>query len=115
MKPFDLKLAAAGHPIQTRSGKIARFVAHMPDVAYANNRVVVVVDRDVYHVSEVGTCHSGRESHCDLFMVPVKHKRWINLYDESSCHYLTREEADMKAREDRLACIEVTFTEGEGL
>jgi len=62
-----------------------------------------------------GYSNETLKSDADLFMDPVTHTRFLNLYDESAYTYMTREEADMKARDGRLACIKVTFTEGEGL
>jgi hypothetical protein len=54
--------------------------------------------------------------------VPEKHKGWINIYP-SECAYVgvllamynTREGADAGAMPQRIACIQVEYTEGEGL
>jgi hypothetical protein len=57
----------------------------------------------------------------DLFDVTVKHTRWVNVYPDSYVSYLTegayptKEDANRYAGKSRVACIEVTFEEGEGL
>jgi hypothetical protein len=58
----------------------------------------------------------------DLFDVPVKHTRWVNVYSNTSgVHhtngglYLDKVEADGYAGKTCVACIEITFEEGEGL
>lgn len=48
---------------------------------------------------------------------PERKTVWMNLYKESipAYQYDTKEEADAKARADRVACKELTYTPGEGL
>jgi hypothetical protein len=64
----------------------------------------------------------GLNKHYDLFDVPVKHTRWVNVYSNTSgVHhtngglYLDKVEADGYAGKTCVACIEITFEEGEGL
>jgi hypothetical protein len=65
------------------------------------------------------TGSSNWNGECDLFDVPVKHTRWGNVYpcgDEYTI--ITRgslQDANKYAGISRVACIEVTFEEGEGL
>jgi hypothetical protein len=56
----------------------------------------------------------------DLFDIPVKHTRWVNVYPSGvfysiTTSFPTKEAADSYAAKHRVACIEVTFEEGEGL
>ena len=54
----------------------------------------------------------------DLINVPEKHTVWINFYRGAaslSIHHADKASADEAVTEGRIACIEVTFTEGEGL
>jgi len=60
----------------------------------------------------------------ELDLVEVKEKRsgWINIYSmpqqgdfRGAGMYNTRELADDRASENRIACIRVTYTDGEGL
>ena len=51
-----------------------------------------------------------------LVNVRQKHTVWVNLY-RYACSPVknSKAEADMYAGESRIACVEVTYTEGEGL
>jgi hypothetical protein len=40
--------------------------------------------------------------------------RWLNVYG-SHFGYETKDDADVNAQDDRIACVRVEFTEGEGL
>lgn len=47
---------------------------------------------------------------------PKTGKLWLNVYSDSDLYlYETRESADRHAGSDRLACVEVNWTEGQGL
>ena len=72
------------------------------------------------------TWASGPPQADDLVLVPVRRSVWLNVYPyprEGIFTFLvagcsicpTREQADSAARPDRIACIHVEFTEGEGL
>jgi hypothetical protein len=58
---------------------------------------------------------SAKEEEADLFDVPVKHTRWVNIYYPAAEGYSSKKEANMSASSSRVACIQVTFEEGEGL
>jgi hypothetical protein len=68
-----------------------------------------------------GFASSYGDSKQDLFDVPVKHTRWTNVYPEDDGRYTikgshpSKRLADKVAGTKRIACIEVTFEEGEGL
>ena len=51
-----------------------------------------------------------------LVAVSKDHTLWVN-FDKDGCvsRYLSKSDADSDANSDRIACVEVTFTEGEGL
>jgi len=52
----------------------------------------------------------------DIVNFQQEHTVWINLYNDKICGWAhSKREADKVATRSRLACIEVTFTEGEGL
>lgn len=50
---------------------------------------------------------------------PQKQKRWVNVYPSDIVAYentyLTKAQATKEAGDDRIACIEIDFEEGEGL
>jgi hypothetical protein len=52
-------------------------------------------------------------SHNDLIAVKTRHVSWLNFYP--GVNYQTKEEADIAALRERIACIRVEFEEGEGL
>jgi len=114
LKPFDLKLAQAGHPIQTRNGRPATFITYCADcdnyqiVASINRRMETFIVNGGYH-------DDATTSGNDLFMAPVTRTMWTNVYN-GSCNGLfeTKEDADEMGG-PRIACIQITFTEGEGL
>jgi hypothetical protein len=66
-----------------------------------------------------GRVYPDKYSSHDLVNVPEKHEVWINLYHTENvffgCAYPTREQANAKANIDRIACVRIKFTEGEGL
>lgn len=70
---------------------------------------------------EDGKFNEGHESHLDLIEVKKKIKGWVNVHPGSDGQpYLddTLFDSELKARAlgtGRIACIEIEFTEGEGL
>jgi hypothetical protein len=115
LKPFDLKLAQEGHPIQTRDGRPVKFIAHVPEVRL--RKVIALVDGEVGCFLETGTFNAGCFTPSDLFMAPVTHTKWLNIYPsvKYTYAYSTKELAAENAGPDRIACIQITYTEGEGL
>lgn len=111
--PFSLKLAQEGHPIQTRDGREAQFIAYIP-MAINYDRVIYLCGGRIKTSDEDGHFYS-EEDDLDLFMAPVKQEQWLNVYSTDGYHYPTKEEADRNARPSRIACIRIEYTEGEGL
>lgn len=51
-------------------------------------------------------------------VAPIEYERWLNIYNDSdvrSLLFTSKFEADMAAAPGRLACIMISFTEGEGV
>ena len=58
----------------------------------------------------------NEQRNIDLVDVPVKHTRWINVYNGNIYHtHPTRKEADEYGGTNRIACIKIEYEEGEGL
>lgn len=57
----------------------------------------------------------GRDHELDLVNVPEKHTFWLNIYEDRQVSHPARSHADYFAGHGRIACVEVTYTEGEGL
>ena len=102
MKEFDLELAKAGHPVQTRDGKKARIlcfdrIASSPIVALVKIRDTL---EKVYRYYNDGKCYDSRGSiKNDLVMDDVKYEGWINIYYDIdnpfySGIFKTKEEAE---------------------
>jgi hypothetical protein len=107
---------------QTRDGRAVRILA--VDIPSCEPVAACVYDEHggagVYSYSADGAFNTGPNSPWDLIPVPVKRTGWVNIYSEEDygCHYKfseTREGADKRAGSDRIACVQITFTDGEGL
>ena len=122
LRPFNLEEAKAGKPIVCRDGEEANFLIHS-DLLERNQRVVFARAGDVYACNENGKNKlNSLPDRFDLFMAPEKRTVWVNFYPDE-CHgqagvslFSSKEEADKRAsNQTRIACVEVTFTEGQGL
>lgn len=101
MKPFDLEAAKRGEPIQTRDGRKARFIAHVPE-CHQLHRVLALVDGETFvqAFTEAGRYAKRDDSAEDLFMAPKKRTVWVNLYYDRllpSCWYYSEEYANRYA------------------
>lgn len=118
MLPFDLEKALAGVEVVTRDGRLVTDLAHFPSLP-GELKLAGVVSRELVVFLKTGKRSMGLDSSLDLFLLAPKPKtetRWVNFYGTS--FYSSQEEADAIAKEhgqDRIACVEVTFTHGEGL
>ena len=104
MKPFDLEAAKRGEPIQTRGGKPAKFIAHVPE-ATQPQQVVVLIGNSVRARYPNGTFHKWAEDDDDLFMASRKRTVWVNLYPNENrlCYYYdTEEEAEEASAHKRI-------------
>lgn len=112
-------------PVQTRDGRAARIIC--TDRKTKDDSSIVALVTVTPDITESETtlifttdgCISvdGIEHPIDLINVPEKHTVWVNMYPVSRSinFYKTRKEADINATCNRTACVEVTYTEGEGL
>lgn len=84
-KPFDLELAKAGYPVETRDGCKARIMCF--DCLVDRNRRILALVYNPLHDKEFTTYHDneGKNSsntgyhNCDLVMSSIKKKGWINV------------------------------------
>lgn len=83
MKPFNIELAKAGHPVCTRDGHKVRIVCF--DKKDADYPIIVLIDYDNceahYTYTLDGKYMKTEESEKDLFMVCTKKEGWINIYE----------------------------------
>lgn len=110
MKPFDLELAKAGHPVQTRGGRAVRIIcydrlcendAHIIALIKQDNREVVQ-----YYSNDGRYLDNEEESFLDLFIAPIKREGWVNLFRDLSGSvyssvkiYATEEDAKKGAKQ----------------
>lgn len=110
MKPLDLT-----KPLQTRDGQpVTILTTERPDslhpvVGMTNAGLILTYTTQ----GKVYSC--GREHELDLMNVPEKRTFWFNIYEDRQTRHPNRDHADYYACYGRLACVEVTYTEGEGL
>lgn len=85
MKPFNLELAKAKHPIQTRDGRPARIICYdkkcgdYPIVALIYNAIRDCEEIKEYTIDGKYLRHKLRNDE-DLVMVPIKREGWVNIY-----------------------------------
>lgn len=130
-RPFNLEEAKAGKPIVCRDGTPAKFIAHVPEAAPSHRLVTLRLGR-IVSCAESGHLLWGNEEvslsrgySCDLFMAPIVKEAWINVYSQhiNANHdglpafaWATRAQADAAADDTiRIACVKISYTEGEGL
>lgn len=105
MKPFDLELAKAGHPVCTRDGRPVRILCY-DFITQENNPIIGLVRLSEKQEGTVYYRENGRfeawgggDHALDLMMAPEKKVGWINVYKSSSFYipgaiiYDSREEA----------------------
>ena len=74
-KPFNLELAIAGHPLVTRDGRDAKFIAYVPET-WIGSRVIALLlneGKHLLHFYESGNLHEYTDSESDLFLAPLGH------------------------------------------
>lgn len=110
MKPFDLKAALRGELVVLRNGETARVGA------YCKNEPSHLVLLGWHKGFAIGWNVDGanhRDSQFDIIgMFTRKETRtmWVNVYANGCDYgYQTREQADSRAAESRIACIPVTY------
>jgi len=94
-------------------------VCPVPD----GTKVTIWLESDVSITRVAKSCSWHDQVHVDAithFLVhkypPEKHTAWLNAYpDGSYAPHDTEEDAGRHAAGDRLACIKIKWTEGEGL
>lgn len=113
MKPLDLT-----KPLQTRLGEKAELVY---DGISGDWPLAVVVHykhgggKTLRTYTREGVLYNDEDSMSNLVNVPVKRTFWLNIYEDRQTGHPNRDHADYYACYGRIACVEVTYTEGEGL
>lgn len=80
-----------GETYKTRDGRNARVVAFVPDAKYADERMVAVVNGQIFTYCEDGASSLDGEGVLDL--LPNKRTVWVNFYDGPYAYYYDSEAA----------------------
>ena len=95
--------------------------------AYVDGKEIQVRERYVHKRDDDGWANMSPIiprwdwSSCEFRVKPKVHEYWLSVYPlregggRPSVLYTTREATDTAAMSDRIACIKISFTEGEGL
>lgn len=100
MKPFNLELAKAGHPVCTRDGRKARIICFDRKEVCPIIALVEDEDKEIPHsYTRAGSFSPGFESPFDLMMNCEEKEGWVNVCSSvdngNTCFgiYSTKEEA----------------------
>lgn len=106
-------------PVQTRDGRQVRIlctdmIGTFPMVGLIKGHCG---DEDVAMWTSDGKYRLFDDCEHDLMNVPEKHSVWINFYKSGMRYgwHTSKEMADRQAGEDRIACVNVVFNDGDGL
>ena len=103
MKPFNLELAKAGHPVCTRDGKEIRIICF--DRCKPNFPILALIKCDgieeiISYAIDGKYLFNGKSTEYDLMMATEKKEGWINIYKRDGedwrkigYTYSTKEEA----------------------
>lgn len=118
MKGHAMKSLDLTKPLQTRFGEKAELVY---DGLTGDFPLVVIIHRKnkrktLRTYTREGIAYTDEGSLANLMNVPEKRTIWLNINENwHTIEYSSRDLADRYARSDRIACVEVTYTKGEGL
>jgi hypothetical protein len=104
-------------PVQTRDGQKVRILCTDGPKAWP----IVGIVKDRIHCWRANGQANGLDSALDqesfFDLVNAPKKRWVNLYHSAAGRlvapppYMTKDEADMLAQPDRIACVEIDWKE----
>lgn len=81
MKTFDIELAKAGYPVQTRDGKSARIICFDAKVDDDSIIALISIDENTEEIHRYNIYGKHYVFNAwDLVMTSVKKEGWINIY-----------------------------------
>lgn len=124
MKPFNLEEAKVGKPVTTITSLDPREIFYGRDSIVVRHSEGLLLEHDENGIplpTADGRCYDRLK----LAMAPERKTAWVNIYRKENTDaaqgfaWPSRERADCVDREclneKRIACIPITYTEGEGL
>lgn len=99
MKPFDIELAKANHPVQTRDGRSVRILCYNRASNLDIYPIVALVKTDdtenTIYYSREGIYSDSGETCLDLFMAPAKKEGWVNIYPSKPLETLRKQVSEV--------------------
>lgn len=87
LKQFDLEKALSGEPVVTRNGLTVSEIIVLKSIPN-EYKVVGVINGTAYFFSPSGEFIKDGIGGPHLFMAPVKHQEWVNIYkSDNKCGY----------------------------
>ena len=109
MRPFSLEeyLKNPSRKIVTRDGRNVRIVCtdkkgFNPILALVTRHDIIA--EDIYLYTKNGELSEGNSTKSNLFFVPEKHERWVNLYKENDNIYASMDTFKTKEKAEALSC-----------
>lgn len=89
MKEFNLELAKAGHPVQTRDGRPVRILCYDAEGLHPIVGLVTLKDKQEhpYCWTKKGVYSICEKNDLDLVMATTKREGWINIYKSENGYY----------------------------
>ena len=92
MKPFNIELATAGHPVCTRNGRKVRILCYDRDNRQLRCIVALVTEpnglEEIYTYTLKGQINNNEKSDHDLVMAPERKIGWVNLISTEDGPYI---------------------------
>lgn len=108
-------------PCTTREEQLARIICTDRKGSDGKLSIVALVmdnngSENCWHYSQDGEFLNSisTDHRLDLVNIPETHEAWVNIYKNGAARP-TRRDADNSANSNRVACIKVTYKDGEGL
>ena len=119
MKPFNLEEAKAGKPVQLANGTKARIIC-FDTKRSGDYPITTLVEVGESKYEDCRPYNNNGEAYykypgTDLVMAPEEKVFYVNIYpEEDGCIHHSRKTADRAASHgNRIACVKVTYTEGQ--
>lgn len=116
MKPFNLERALAGDPVVTRGGREVKDFHFFRSCTDEKSLIgVIATELRAWSITGVFS-YEGDKGLLDLFIAPVQRGLWLNVDSNGFVKaFPLKGSADKFASPERIACVQVMYTEGEGL
>jgi len=89
LKPFNLELALAGHPVITSDGQVVSQIVEF-NVKHGKYSIAGIINGEIRTFMSDGSFYNCSSESCiNLFMAPIKKQGWVNVFKDDSDSYYT--------------------------